>query len=80
MSPILISYALNLGLSRHSGHRLVVAGLSRNAAPIVVTVLLGLLVVVPGDVLEHFSLGRGLLLLLLLLWRGLLILLVIFDC
>jgi hypothetical protein len=75
VSPILISYALNLGLSRHGGHRLVVAGLSRGA--VVVTVVLGLLVVVPGDVLEHFSLGRGLL--LLLLWRGLLILLVIFD-
>jgi hypothetical protein len=54
----------------------VVAGLSRGA-PVVVTVVLGLLVVVPGDVLEHFSLGRGLL--LLLLWKGLLILLVIFD-
>jgi hypothetical protein len=76
VSPILISYALNLGLSRHGGYRLVVAGLSRGA-PVVVTVVLGLLVVVPGDILEHFSLGRGLL--LLLLWRGLLILLVIFD-
>jgi hypothetical protein len=54
----------------------VVAGLSRGAA-VVVTVLLRLLVVVPGDVLEHFSLGRGLL--LLLLWRGLLVLLAIFD-